>query len=104
MVKSMKEGSVIVDLAAEAGGNCACTKKDEKIVTKNGVTVIGYTYLPSILTGQSSSLYSNNVVKLLDLMTEKGIFQPDYEDIVVKKSLITKGKKTLYPDDTPLPP
>ena len=89
MVDNMKEGSVIVDLAAEAGGNCEYTKNGE-IVNVNGVTIIGLNDLPSRLPGQSSSLYSNNIVKLLDLMTEEGEFKPDYEDIVVKKSMITR--------------
>jgi len=90
----MKEGSVIVDLAAEAGGNCEYTQNG-KVVVVNGVTIIGYNDLPSRLPGQSSSLYSNNITKLLELMTKKGegIFSPDYEDIVVKKSLVTKGGK-----------
>ncbi len=102
MVKSMKRGSVIVDLAAETGGNCALTEKDKSVV-KNGVTIIGYTDMPSRLPGQSSSLYSNNLTKLLDLMTEKGQFKPDLEDIVVRKSMVTHRGKPIWPDDTPLP-
>ena len=57
----MKPGSAIVDLAAEKGGNCDLTEPDQKIVTKNGVTVIGYTDFPSRMARQSSSLYANNV-------------------------------------------
>lgn len=98
----MKRGSVIVDLAAETGGNCEYTKKGE-ITTVNGVTVIGYTDLPSRLPTQSSSLYSNNITKFVDLMTKEGKFDPDFEDIVVKKALITKNKEIKWPDKTPLP-
>ncbi|GIL91984.1 hypothetical protein Vretifemale_19661, partial [Volvox reticuliferus] len=65
MVDSMKPGSVIVDLSAEAGGNCAYTKPGEVVRTPNRVTVIGYTDMPSRMAGQSSSLYANNISKLL---------------------------------------
>lgn len=73
MVDSMKRGSVVVDLAAETGGNCEYTKKGE-VVDVDGKTIIGYTDLPSRLPTQSSSLYSNNIVKFLDLMTKEGQF------------------------------
>ena len=58
MVKSMKPGSVIVDLAAEKGGNCKLTVLDEKIVTDNGVTIVGYSDFPSRMAAQASNLYS----------------------------------------------
>ena len=64
MVESMKPGSVIVDLAAEQGGNCALTQKD-KVVVEHGVTIIGYTNLPSRLANQSSQLYASNIRHLL---------------------------------------
>ena len=70
MVESMKPGSVIVDLAAEAGGNCECTLKDQ-INVHNGVKVIGYTDLPSRMSGQSSALYSNNISKFFQSMIDK---------------------------------
>ena len=60
-VEAMKPGAVIVDLAAETGGNCELTVKDEKIVTKNDVTIVGYTDFPSRMAAQSSLLYSNNI-------------------------------------------
>lgn len=63
-VDLMKPGSVIVDLAAEAGGNCAYTKPGE-LVEHNGVKIVGYTDLPSRLAGQSSSLYANNISKFM---------------------------------------
>ncbi|MEC8293609.1 MAG: Re/Si-specific NAD(P)(+) transhydrogenase subunit alpha, partial [Pseudomonadota bacterium] len=61
MVEAMKPGSVIVDLAAEKGGNCKLTVADEKIVTENGVTIIGYTDFPSRMAAQASSLYATNI-------------------------------------------
>ena len=65
MVKSMKPGSVIVDMAAEQGGNCELTEPG-KVVVKHGVTIIGYTDLPSRLAKQASTLYSNNVLRLTE--------------------------------------
>lgn len=64
MVDIMKPGSVLVDLAAEAGGNIEYTKKDEVVTTPGGQVVIGYTDLPSRLPTQSSALYSNNITKV----------------------------------------
>jgi NAD(P) transhydrogenase subunit alpha len=72
MVEAMKPGSVIVDLAAERGGNCELTVKDEKIVTDNGVTIIGYTDFPSRMAAQSSTLYATNIRHMMtDLTPEK---------------------------------
>jgi NAD(P) transhydrogenase len=70
MVELMKPGSVIVDLAAENGGNCELTEKS-KIVTHNGVKIIGYFDLPSRMSGQSSALYSNNISKFFQSMINK---------------------------------
>ena len=81
MVESMKDGSVIVDLAAEQGGNCELTEP-EQVVKHNGVTIIGYTDMPSRLAAQSSQLYSTNLRHLLtDLTPEKdGQIVVDMED------------------------
>eukprot|EP00955_Chlamydomonas_euryale_P109007 365898-Chlamydomonas_euryale.AAC.18 len=65
MVKSMKPGSVVVDLAAEAGGNCDVTRKGERVVAEGGQIVLGYTDLPSRLASQASNLYASNVTKFL---------------------------------------
>jgi NAD(P) transhydrogenase len=102
MVESMRPGSVIVDLASETGGNCELTKPNELYV-HNGVTIIGYTDLPSRLPGQASALYSNNIVKFLSSMTKEKKLDIDWEDIVLKKSVITHQKKLVWPDPTPLP-
>lgn len=70
MVELMRPGSVIVDLAAEAGGNCELTQKDQIVVHK-GVKIIGFTDLPSRMSGQSSALYSNNISKFFQSMINK---------------------------------
>ncbi|MEE2826017.1 MAG: Re/Si-specific NAD(P)(+) transhydrogenase subunit alpha [Planctomycetota bacterium] len=98
MVESMGPGSVIVDLAAEQGGNCELTVPNEKVV-RHGVTIIGYTDLPSRLPTQSSSLYANNIVNLLtDMTPEKdGQLVVDMEDVVVRGSLVTYQGDTTWP-------
>ena len=98
MVKSMKPGSVIVDLAAEQGGNCELTEPTEK-VTVHDVTIIGYTDLPSRLPTQSSSLYANNIVNLIgDMTPEKdGQLQVDLEDQVIRGTLVTHDGEITWP-------
>lgn len=103
MVAAMKQGSVIVDLAAEAGGNCEATKPGELIV-KNGVTVIGYTDLPSRLPTQSSTLYSNNITKFLLSIGEDGRFYVDLKDEVVRGSIVVHKGEILPPAPRPAPP
>ncbi|RMZ80309.1 hypothetical protein DV738_g2808, partial [Chaetothyriales sp. CBS 135597] len=88
MVAAMKPGSVIVDLAAEGGGNCAVTRPGEKTVYK-GVHILGYTDFPSRLPTQSSSLYSNNITKfLLSMAPEDQTFGVDLSDEVVRGSIV----------------
>jgi NAD(P) transhydrogenase subunit alpha len=102
MVKSMKEGSVIVDLAAEQGGNCALTKPDEAII-KHGVTIIGYTDLPSRLPTQSSQLYATNLRHLLEeLCPEKdGIIHLDMNDEVIRGLTVIKEGEITWPPPLP---
>ncbi len=100
MVESMRDGSVIVDLAAEAGGNIATTKPGE-LYTYKGVTHIGYTDLPSRLPTQSSTLYANNISKFLLSMGAKGHYFVDLEDEVVRGSIILKEGKLLWPPPPP---
>jgi len=99
MIKSMKAGSVIVDLAAAAGGNAAATVKDEVIVTKNGVTVIGYTDLPSRLPTQSSQLYATNLVNLMKLLCKNkdGQIDIDFEDEVIRGATVVKEGEISWP-------
>ncbi|SJL00576.1 probable nicotinamide nucleotide transhydrogenase [Armillaria ostoyae] len=104
MIAAMKQGSVIVDLAAEAGGNCEATKPGE-LVVQNGVKIIGYTDFPSRLPTQSSTLYSNNITKfLLSLGPGDGKFAIDLEDEVVRGSIIVHGGNILPPVPRTLPP
>jgi len=98
MVESMKDGSVIVDLAAEQGGNCALTEPG-KAVVKHGVTIIGYTDLPSRLAAQSSQLYGTNLRHLLtDMTPEKdGEMVVDFEDVVVRGATVVKEGEITWP-------
>ncbi|NOQ37038.1 MAG: Re/Si-specific NAD(P)(+) transhydrogenase subunit alpha [Methylococcaceae bacterium] len=102
MVESMRAGSVIVDLAAEQGGNCALTEKD-KVVVKHGVTMIGYTNLPSRLANQSSQLYSTNLRHLLtELSPEKdGNINVNMEDEVIRGATVIKEGKITWPPPAP---
>ncbi|KAH8833677.1 NAD(P) transhydrogenase beta subunit-domain-containing protein, partial [Flagelloscypha sp. PMI_526] len=103
MVAAMKQGSVVVDLAAEAGGNCAATKPGELVVV-NGVSIVGYTDLPSRLPTQSSTLYSNNITKFLLSFGGDGKFEIDLEDEVVRGSAITYNGTKLPPVPRAMPP
>ncbi|MEP4197391.1 MAG: Re/Si-specific NAD(P)(+) transhydrogenase subunit alpha [Aliishimia sp.] len=103
MVEMMKPGSVIVDLAAEKGGNCKLTVMDEKIVTDNGVTIVGYTDFPSRMAAQSSTLYSNNIRHMLtDLTPEKdGVINHNMEDDVIRGATVTHEKEVTFPPPPP---
>ncbi|ESS67654.1 NAD(P) transhydrogenase subunit alpha [Methyloglobulus morosus KoM1] len=102
MVISMKSGSVIVDLAAEQGGNCELTEKD-KVVVKHDVTIIGYTNLPSRLANQSSQLYATNLRHLLtDLTPEKnGVINVNMDDEVIRGTTVIKEGKITWPPPPP---
>lgn len=100
MVASMKPGSVIVDMAAANGGNVEGTVKDQKIVTDNDVTIIGYTDLAGRLPAQSSQLYGTNLVNLLKLMTPEkdGQLVLDFDDVVQRSmTVVRNGEKTWPP-------
>ncbi|RYP40322.1 hypothetical protein DL767_001779 [Monosporascus sp. MG133] len=104
MIEVMKPGSVIVDLAAEAGGNCEKTQPG-KLVTYNDVKIIGYTDLPSRLPTQSSTLYSNNIVKfLLSMAPQEKSFGVDLQDEVVRGAIVTLNGEILPPAPRPAPP
>jgi NAD(P) transhydrogenase subunit alpha len=102
MVESMKDGSVIVDLAAEQGGNCELTEP-EQVIRHQGVTIIGYTDLPSRLAAQSSQLYATNLRHLLtDLTPEKdGQIVVDMEDEVFRGATVCKDGETTWPPPAP---
>ena len=103
MVEMMKPGSVIIDLAAERGGNCDLTVMDEKIVTDNGVTIVGYTDFPSRMAAQSSTLYSNNIRHMLaDLTPAKdGVINHNMEDDVIRGATVAHKGEITFPPPPP---
>ena len=102
MVESMKDGSVIVDLAAEQGGNCKLSEAG-KIVKVHGVSIIGYTDLPSRMAAQASQLYGTNLRHLLtDMCKEKdGNAKVDFDDEVVRGATAVKGREITFPPPAP---
>jgi H+-translocating NAD(P) transhydrogenase subunit alpha len=103
MVQAMKPGSVIVDLAAERGGNCDLTVQDQKVVSDNGVTIIGYTDFPSRMAAQASTLYSNNIRHFLADLTPKkdGVIVHNMEDDVIRGATVTHEGAITYPPPPP---
>ena len=103
MVQMMKPGSVIVDLAAEKGGNCDLTVMDERLVTENGVIIIGYTDFPSRMAAQSSTLYSTNIRHMLhDLTPEKdGVINHNMDDDVIRGATVTHEGAVTFPPPPP---
>jgi NAD(P) transhydrogenase subunit alpha len=103
MVKAMKPGSVIVDLAAEAGGNCELTEPG-KVVVKEGVTIIGYVDLPSRLAPTASQLYGTNICHLLSDMGGGANWHIDHDNEVVRGALILEqGERRWPPPAKPAP-
>ena len=102
MVESMKPGSVIVDLAAEQGGNCKLTRANE-VIRHGGVTLIGYTDLPSRMAAQSSQLYGTNLRHLLtDLTPEKdGVINVNMDDEVIRGATVIKDGEITWPPPPP---
>ncbi len=98
MVKSMKPGSVIVDLAAPNGGNCELTKAD-KTVQKHGVTIIGHSNTASRLAESASALYAKNLYNLVELITDKETkdISIDWEDEIIKGVALTKDGQIIHP-------
>ena len=99
MVESMKPGSVVVDLAAQTGGNCELTQADKLVVTDNGVKIIGYTDLPSRLPTQSSQLYGTNLVNLMKLLCKEknGEIAIDFDDLVIRGVTVIKQGEITWP-------
>ncbi len=99
MVASMKPGSVIVDLAAQTGGNCELTVADTVTTTENGIKIIGYTDLPSRLPTQSSQLYGTNLVNLLKLLCKEknGAIAVDFDDVVVRGVTVIRDGEITWP-------
>ncbi len=103
MVAAMKPGSVVVDLAAEQGGNCSQTVPGE-VVDINGVTIVGHRDLTSRLPVTASQLYAQNLVHLLSDMTKEGEFTVDHEDEVVRGALVCQNGDVLWPPPKPAAP
>jgi len=103
MVAAMKPGSVVVDLAAERGGNCDLTVPDQKIVSPNGVTVVGYTDFPSRMATQASTLYSNNIRHMLTDLTPKkdGVIVQNMEDDVIRGATVVCAGAITFPPPPP---
>jgi len=104
MVKSMKPGSVIVDMAAEQGGNCELTEPGQ-VVVKHGVTLVGYTDLVSRLSKQSSTLYSTNLFRLTEELckTKDGIIDVNMEDDAIRGLTVIKDGNITWPPPAPKP-
>jgi NAD(P) transhydrogenase subunit alpha len=96
MVKDMKQGSVIVDLAAASGGNCPLTESD-KVCVKHGVTLIGYSNMPSRVAIDASQLYARNLYNFISaLMISKEGFNVKWEDELITGTLLTKDGATVH--------
>jgi NAD(P) transhydrogenase subunit alpha len=102
MVKTMRPGSVIVDLAAEQGGNCELTVPGEAVV-RHGVTIIGYTDLPSRLAKQSSTVYSTNLLRLTEELckTKDGVINVNMEDEAIRGLTVIKEGAVTWPPPPP---
>lgn len=97
MVRTMRPGSVIVDLAVSQGGNCPLSKPDE-VVDVNGVKVAGFTNLPGRIAADASALYAKNLLALLPLLTgENAAFAPKWDDEIVKASVLTRDGQVAHP-------
>ena len=103
MVALMKPGSVVVDLAAERGGNCDLTVPDQKIVSDNGVTIVGYTDFPSRMAAQASTLYATNIRHMLTDLTPKkdGVIVHNMEDDVIRGATVAKDHAITFPPPPP---
>jgi H+-translocating NAD(P) transhydrogenase subunit alpha len=102
MVRSMKPGSIIVDMAAEQGGNCELTKPHQ-VTVKHGVTIIGYSDLPSRLSKQSSTLYATNLFRLSEELckTKDGVINVNMEDEVLRGTTVVKEGSITWPPPAP---
>jgi len=94
-VRGMSAGSVIVDLAAEAGGNCELTVADQ-VVERHGVTIIGTTNLPSTVAVHASQLYAKNVSALMELLIKDGKLNLDMDDEIVRGTCLTHEGKIVH--------
>ena len=103
MVAAMRAGSIVVDLASDAGGNCAATRPGEAVVTENGVTVLGYRNWPGRIAVASSALYARNLLTFLTTFWDKEAAAPRLPatDDIVKGVLLTQGGRIVHPQFQP---
>lgn len=96
MIKSMRQGSVVLDMAVEFGGNCELSEMD-KVVEKHGVKIIGYSNLPSMVPVNASELYSKNVLSLLQYISKEGNIEFNLEDEIISSMLVTYNGEIKLP-------
>ena len=105
MVKTMKPGSVIVDLAVERGGNCPLSRPGEVVVTDNGVTIVGFTNVASRLATDASALYAKNLLNFIQPLIETGEAGPalriDWDDQIITGTCLTRDGKVVHPTFAP---
>lgn len=95
MVKNMKPGSVVLDMAVEFGGNCEISEKD-KVVVKHGVTLIGESNLSSLVPFHASDMYSKNLLNLIEYASKDGVFNHNMEDVILKGATIVKDGAVVH--------
>jgi len=95
-VASMKPGSVIIDLAVEAGGNVEGSRPNEVVTTANGVKIVGWTNLPGRIAADASALYARNLVAFLGLMIKDGVLSVDLEEEILKAAVVTHGGAVVH--------
>ncbi len=95
-VASMKPGSVLIDLAVEAGGNVAGSKAGEVVTTPNGVSIVGYTNLPGRIAADASALYAKNLLAFAGLLIKDGALAVDLEDEILKAAVVTHGGAVVH--------
>lgn len=95
MLQAMRPGAVIVDMAAESGGNCSVTKANETVVV-NGVSVIGVTNLAALVPYHASQLYSRNILSLVEYLTKEAVIELNLEDEIVQGALITNDGAVIH--------
>jgi NAD(P) transhydrogenase subunit alpha len=103
MVRSMRPGSVIVDLAVERGGNCELAVPGEVVTTENGVKILGHLNVPGRLAATASSLYARNLLAFMETLVSKETkgFAPNWDDELVKATLLTRGGAVVHPNFQP---
>ena len=97
MVKTMRPGSVVIDLAVAQGGNCPLSKADQPVVV-GGVTVMGFSNLPSRIAADASALYAKNLLAITPLLTgDNAAFAPKWDDEIIKAAVLTRGGAVVHP-------